>query len=302
MSPEQIYAVLLAGGEGTRFAPLSTPECPKQFLHIIDSTETLIQQTFKRIVPPIQKENVFVSTSQKYTSLIQKQLPQITLEKIISEPLKKNTAPAIALLNWILFNKNSDSVVLFIPSDQYIHHTDVFRQKIQEAFQFAAENDVLITFGIVPTFPSTDYGYVKSGKGQGLFKKVECFVEKPDINKAKEYVNHGSYLWNGGMFVWKTRVFLEALKKHLPELYTLVMGLQIDSSGFVHQEQIQIFFERAPSISVDYAVMEKANNVVVYPLDVGWSDVGTWEGLKNLVGHFNLKLPDKVREIFQSRD
>ncbi len=289
------FAVILAGGEGTRFAPLSTSEKPKQFLSILDPDFTLIQQTFNRLKGVVPSRHCFVSTSARYVDIVQQQLA-LTCDQIIGEPLKKNTAPAIALITWYLFLKNPSAVILFCPSDHYIHHVSLAQDIWKKAFREVQES--LCVFGVNPSFPSADYGYIRQGQPVGSdFYQVASFVEKPDRARAESYLKEGNYLWNSGMFLWKAKVFLAVLQQTLPMMYRLLQDVKLSPDGCsLDSQSMNTYFEKVESISVDYGVMEKAKNVVVTPFDVGWSDVGTWQGLRALKEKYNLKLSDEVEE------
>ena len=300
-SGDHRYAIILAGGEGTRFVPYSTPDRPKQFLHITDSNRTMIQHTFDRINRFIPAERIFVSTNDRYVDLVGEQLPEIPRGNIIGEPKKKNTAPAIALLCKLIHERDSDALTLFVPADHYIDDEDVAVRIFDNALEFASGSDALITFGIPPTFPSPDYGYVRRGEplGSGEYK-VERFVEKPDVETARGYISDGNYYWNSGMFVWKTNSLLKAISRYMPQTFDLLRGVQIDVDRGVSKESIEKFFDDVESISIDYGVMEKASNVVVFPFDAPWSDVGTWKGLADLAERFRIELPEEVQSYLRN--
>jgi len=294
------YIVILAGGEGIRFAPLSTPERPKQFMNIVNPHRSMLQETWDRVSLLTEVSRIFVSTNLRYVSLVQAQLPQLPKENIIAEPLKKNTAPAMAYICALIAKQNPEAVVLFLPSDHFIENAGRAREIFQEAISFAGQQNKLITFGIVPTESSPHYGYIcASPKKQGLFAHaVNSFVEKPTIELAQSYLRAGNYFWNSGMFVWKASFFLEELNVYCPEMFALLQqkGRADGSTGSPCPGlSIQAFFERVPSVSVDYAVMEKSKNVSVFPFNAGWSDVGTWNGLKNLAEQYAVSLPESVQ-------
>ncbi len=298
-----IYAVILAGGEGTRFVPYSTPERPKQFLHITHGDRTMIQKTFDRIAALVGPERIYVSTNDRYCGLVQEQLPDIPQENIIGEPLKKNTAPAIALVSCLIHRKNPDAVTLFVPADHYVSDTEGAVSSYLKATDLAAKEDTLVTFGIMPTFPSPDYGYIRKG---GAFlsgaNKVEKFVEKPSVEKAKGYLKDGGYYWNSGMFAWRTKTLIDALERHMPKLASDLKTLRTDRNGAPDREWMGEFFTNVESISIDYGVMEKASNVVVFPFGSPWSDVGTWQGLEDLAKRFDLELPTVVTGYLKNRN
>ena len=288
------FITLLAGGAGTRFAPLSTAEKPKQFLHIIDSTQSLLRQSFERIGALVSLDHIFVSTNTKYTQLVSDQLSEIPLSNIIAEPFKKNTAPAIALITYLLYLREPESTLLFLPSDHYIHEAKKAQGLFKKALELAAQSDSLLTFGVVPEFPSKDYGYILFEPYDDLSFSVKRFVEKPNEETAQKYIQAGSYYWNSGIFVWRASVFLTALQKHLPQMYALLQAHFTQAEDFDQPAKIEAFFQQVESISIDYGLMEKADNVRMIPFDAGWSDVGTWQGLSNLKQRYGLKLPDDV--------
>lgn len=297
-----IYAVILAGGEGTRFVPYSTPERPKQFLHITHGDRTMIQKTFDRIREFVPEERIYVSTNDRYSSLVSEQLPEIPKQNIIGEPLKKNTAPAIALVTYLIHKKDPDAVTLFVPADHYVADIGGAISSYKKATALA-DGDTLVTFGIAPTFASPDYGYIKRGtphSKEGAFK-VERFVEKPDVEKANVYLKDGGYYWNSGMFVWRTKSLIDALTKHMPKLSNELVTLKTDATGAPTREWVNTFFTNVDSISIDYGVMEKASNVVMLPFDSPWSDVGTWKGLSELAERFSITLPEIVRGHLKDR-
>lgn len=292
-----LYCVILAGGEGTRFAPLSTKERPKQFLEITDCRQTMLRQTFLRILPLVPVQNIYVSTNQRYVGLVSDQLPEILPKNIIGEPCKKNTAPPIALISRLILQRDPEAVILFFPSDHFILDTEVALFHFNAATKLTLEEEVLVTFGVPPQFPSSDYGYIRKDKmthASGA-EKVHSFVEKPDLKTAEGYLQTGDTYWNSGMFAWRASVFLEALSQHAPRLFSLLQDISFEPGGELDDKQCCTYFERAESISVDYAVMEKADNVMVFPFKAGWSDVGTWKGLKDLAERYNLDLPKDIK-------
>jgi len=297
------YVVILAGGEGNRFAPLSTPLRPKQFLNILDSGRTMIQQTFDRVRDLLPPDHVYVSTNERYLPLVAEQLPEVGPLQVVAEPVKKNTAPPIAVTTRIILERDPEGILLFLPADHFIARPDKARESYATALSAAATARVLVTFGIPPTFPSTQYGYIHRDGDSGdpvVAQKVLSFVEKPDEETAKGYLASGRYFWNSGQFAWRGRVFLENLEKAMPSLSSLLGGLVFER-GKLEQGSLNRFFGEAESLSIDYGVMEKSDNVVVIPFDAGWSDVGTWEGLADLARRHHLNLPPEVRSILASR-
>lgn len=273
------YAVIMAGGEGTRFAPLSTPEKPKQFLNFIGDA-TFIRQTFERVLPLVPAENILVSTNGRYVDIAREQIPEISAENVIAEPLKKNTGPALAYCAGLIHRRDASAVMLCLPSDHHITDENGFRTALANAVSLARDGH-LVTLGMKPTFASPDLGYicpssefrVPNPESRTWFP-VSHFSEKPDVDTAQKYVESG-YLWNGGIFIWQTKVFLDEVRKHAPELNPLFTA---HGSRFT----VHDYFTSAPSISIDFALMEKSRRVAVIPCEVGWSDVGTWDGLRAL--------------------
>lgn len=288
------YAVILAGGEGTRFAPYSTPEKPKQFLPIFDERKTPLQITFERLKNLFSPATIFVATNNRYISFVAEQIPEIPATHIFGEPERKNTAPVIALMTFLLARqelakRDPEAVIFFSPADHYIHDVAKSQNQFKEAIQLAKREPVLVTLGVVPSFPSKEYGYIRFGKKEnGGSYRVESFCEKPDLETATRYVTSGHYLWNSGCFVWRASVFMKALEKHLPDMAALLYTLRFP-------EDLNRFFKEVQNISIDYGVMEKADNIQVVPLHHGWSDVGTWQGLEALSKRYSLKLPEAVK-------
>jgi mannose-1-phosphate guanylyltransferase len=292
------YAIILAGGEGTRFVPYSTPEKPKQFLNVIDEKRTMIQQAYDRISRFVPGERCFVATNDRYRDLVAEQLPDIPSENVIGEPKKKNTAPAIALASKLIDSRDPEAVTLFTPADHYIPDTASAVKSFEQAAGFAADGKHLVTFGIVPTFPSPEYGYIHEGDAVGSSggHAVKEFVEKPDVETAKGYIDSGHYYWNSGMFVWRTKALLDAVQKHLPEMAEQLSTMKTDAKGALDQGWVDKFFDDVQSISIDYGVMEKADNVVVFPFPAQWSDIGTWQSLSELADRFKITLPAEVQK------
>lgn len=274
-----VYVLIMAGGEGTRFQPLSTPARPKQFINIVGD-KALIRQTFERMrlwhdgcVP---LERFFVATNARFIDLVHKEIPEIPVQNIIGEPLKKNTAPCIGYAAHVIFSCDPNAVMICLPSDHVITKQREFYLAVDDAVKLAAGGNNLVAFGIKPTRPATEYGYIEKTEDAGF--GVKQFVEKPDEETAKHYLSSGNYFWNSGMFVWKAKTILDEISKHLPELSDELSRLKRSADA----PQLINFFENAPSISIDYGVMERSKNVAILPCDIGWSDVGSWKSLKEL--------------------
>lgn len=276
-----ICALIMAGGKGTRFWPLSTEDKPKQFLKLIGSN-TMIQMTVKRILPIIPIERIFVSTGEKYVDLVKEQLPDLPEKNIIVEPEGRNTAPCIALSAMVIKRYYKDSKMLVLPSDHLIRDEEKFRDIILKGNKILDKNNEgIITFGIKPDRPETGYGYIKYGKNnidKDVYK-VEKFVEKPDLETAKEYLNEGNYLWNGGMFLWRTNYIIEEIRKYAPQTYEALHNIEnIEESKL--QNYINENYRKTDSISIDYAVLEKSKDIFVIPSEIGWDDIGTWKSVE----------------------
>ncbi|MGL5480062.1 MAG: mannose-1-phosphate guanylyltransferase [Clostridium sp.] len=279
-----LCALIMAGGKGTRFWPLSTEEKPKQFLNLIDD-RTMIQMTIDRILPIIPIDRIFICTGERYLNLVEEQLPELPRRNIIIEPEGRNTAPCIALSAFIIerYYKNSNMIVL--PSDHLIKDEERFREIILDGNEYLNNNkNVILTLGMKPSRPETGYGYIKynetvSKVGKSDFIDVDKFVEKPNYVKAVEYLESGNYLWNGGMFMWKSGNVLEEIKKHIPKTYDSLKFIE-KASDYELQEVINKNYNKTDAISIDYAVLEKSNNIKVIPSDIGWDDIGTWNAIE----------------------
>ena len=278
-----LTALIMAGGKGTRFWPLSTEEKPKQFLNLIGE-ETMIQMTVNRIKPIIPIERIFVCTGEMYVDLVKEQLPELPERNIIIEPEGRNTAPCIALSAMVIerYYKNSNMVVL--PSDHLINDEEEFRNTLLAADSFIKEKDeAIVTLGMNPTRPEVGYGYIKYSNE--VLKcidfrviKVDAFVEKPNLDTAKKYLREGNYLWNGGMFIWSINNIINQIKIYSPDTYNSLINIKEVSENKL-QESINKSYENTESTSIDYAVLEKSKDVYVIPSNFGWDDVGNWEAL-----------------------
>ncbi len=290
------YALILAGGEGTRFAPLSSPDCPKQFLTLVGDA-SLIRQTADRVRLLIPHTHWWVATNARYLSLVHEHLPEIPAAHLIGETCKKNTAPAIALAASCLHRQNPDAIMVVVPSDHVVTDEAGFRNTLQQAISYAAQHDALVTLGMTPTWSSSDYGYIERGMAEepGVFR-VRRFVEKPANDIARSYVKAGTYSWNSGMFVWRTSVILDDIRRYLPDVYRLLQQVEWQGSHLAPQA-VQNYFETVESVSIDYGIMETSDRAVVIPASFGWSDVGTWDGLKQLADSGVVRVPSHVRKL-----
>lgn len=274
-----LCAVIMAGGKGERFWPLSTDEKPKQFLKLLGE-ETMLQMTISRLLPIIPIENIFVVTGKSYTELVTSQLPRLPKENIIIEPCGRNTAPCIALSALYISNKFEDATMIVLPSDHMIENEEEFRKIILKASKFVQQrNEALVTIGIEPNRPETGYGYIKAKIENNYLRindiyKVDAFKEKPDINTAKEYLKYGDYLWNSGMFMWKASTILRLTSKYLKNTFDVLSEIASDADHY--EELLERNYKKTDSISIDYGILEKADDIYVIPGDIGWDDVGSW--------------------------
>jgi len=281
-----MYAVIMAGGTGTRFWPRSREEKPKQFLSILDS-KTLIQMTIERLTPLIDKKHIFLVMNPQQQTQLLAQLPDFIPEQIILEPFGKNTAPCIGLAAIHLQVLHPDSVMVVLPSDHIIRDVKTFHQALQIGEEMAIKSDAMITIGITPNRPATGYGYIQHSEkalhsdGISVYK-VKTFAEKPIFETAKLFLKSGDFLWNSGIFIWKTATILREIRSHLPELYIGLEKLQKTIGKVNYPKQLERFYRQIRSISIDYGVMEDAQNVYVIKCDLGWNDVGSWDEVYKL--------------------
>ncbi|MDU1538942.1 MAG: mannose-1-phosphate guanylyltransferase [Paeniclostridium sordellii] len=281
----KIYNVIMAGGGGTRFWPISRQETPKQLLNL-SGEDTLINETIDRINKLSCKENLFVVTNKKQVEPLKETTKdRLYHQNILVEPDARNTSAAIGYAAFNIMKKHGDGVMCIYPADHHIKHEEEFLNVLNKAIKVADESEKIVTIGIKPTFPSTGYGYINFDKGEtiGQFShEVIEFVEKPKFNKAVEYLESGRYLWNSGMFVWKVSKVLEDFKRYLPKLYDRLEKLSEYINTDQEAEMIEKIYPTIPSISVDYGIMERSNDVVVVPGDFGWNDVGSWDVLGSI--------------------
>lgn len=270
------YALIMAGGIGSRFWPTSRKHKPKQFINLVGD-KTLIQQTVDRISPVIPHDRIFVSTNKDYTKLVEEQLPDIPPNNIIGEPVGRNTAPCIAFTSKLIYEKDPDATLVVLPADHYINDAEHYRAVINAGIDKAAKGNNLLTIGIKPSRPETGYGYIQytvngdEKVDDVTIHPVKTFAEKPDLQTATWFLESGDFLWNSGMFIWRVDTILSELEKHLPEVYKESRNI---CEG--NETEIETFYRNTVSISIDYGIMEKSNSVCVIPADFGWSDVGSW--------------------------
>lgn len=274
------YAILMAGGVGSRFWPVSTTDFPKQFHDMLGSGETLIQKTFSRLSRLIPAENILILTNERYNDLVLQQLPMVTPEQVLLEPAMRNTAPCILYASLKIKKQNPNALMVVAPSDHWIEDEAAFAHDLQQCFDFCEKEKALMTLGIQPTFPNTGFGYIEFDKvDANPIKKVNQFREKPDYETAKSFLEAGNFLWNGGIFIWSAQSITEAFEKFQPQMNALFQN-GFDSYNTTDEKQFILDnYPNAENISIDYAVMEKANNVYVLPATFDWNDLGTWGSL-----------------------
>lgn len=274
----EIYCVIMAGGVGTRFWPKSRKNMPKQFLDILGNGKSFIRMTFERFSTRIAPENFLVVTNQNYKSLVLEHLPELKPEQILCEPIGRNTAPCICYAANYLNKIAPDSLMVVTPSDHYVADEKGFIDTLDACTEFAGANDVLMTIGINPTRPETGYGYIQRSSAEPL-SPVKCFTEKPNLEVAQAFIRSGEFLWNSGIFIWKTSAILSAVERYLPEMHSLFSSISASYGTVGESAAITDVFTRCRAISIDYGVMERADNVYVHSGDFGWSDIGTWGSL-----------------------
>lgn len=274
------YAIIMAGGVGSRFWPVSTSDFPKQFHDMLGSGETLIQKTFARLAKLVPIENILVLTNERYNDIVLDQLPQIKPGQVLLEPAMRNTAPCILYASLKIKKTNPDALMVVAPSDHWIEDENAFAADLKKCFDYCAENDALMTLGIKPTFPNTGFGYIEYGKSdQNPVKKVRQFREKPDYETAKSFLDSGNFLWNGGIFIWSVKSITDAFENFQPQMNALFTSGYNTYNTSAEAGFISRNYSSAENISIDYAVMENAPNVFVLPATFDWNDLGTWGSL-----------------------
>ncbi|MBT8230825.1 MAG: mannose-1-phosphate guanylyltransferase [Saprospiraceae bacterium] len=278
---ENYYIAIMAGGVGSRFWPASREHLPKQFLDIMGVGKSLIRLTFERFLNIVPAERILVVTNKTYKDLVAEHIPEMPEQNIITEPSRNNTGPCVAYTAFRLQAMNPDACFVIAPSDHVILKEDAFLEKITEALEFAAEEEVIITLGIEPTRPDTGYGYIEStgNRIKGDIEKVKSFREKPDLETAEAYLEQGGYYWNAGIFIWSVRTILNSFKNNASDIFEILSSDIGQYNTSTEQDYIDKVYPTTPSISVDYAILEKAENVYTLPADIGWSDLGTWNAL-----------------------
>ena len=277
------YAVIMAGGIGSRFWPMSKESRPKQFIDILGTGETLIQQTFRRLSKICPKENILIVTNKNYKELCLEQLKDVNKNNILCEPTMRNTAPCIAYAAFKIYSKNEDANMIVAPSDHLITNEDEFVKVVNDGMRMTAKYDILLTIGIQPSRPDTGYGYIQSSnsnlEANPIIKKVRKFTEKPNQELALQFLDSGDFLWNSGIFIWSAKTIIKSFRKHLRNIYDIFEEGNSFYNTKKENSYIDRIFPACNNISIDYGVMEKSDSVYVSPADLGWSDLGTWSSL-----------------------
>ncbi len=300
------HIVIMAGGIGSRFWPMSTPTYPKQFIDVMGVGKSLIQLTVDRfggICPP---ENFWVVTSEAYKDIVRKQLPDVPEQHILTEPEARNTAPCIAYASWKIRQQDAEANIVVTPSDALVIDTEEFRRNIRQALDFTEHSDSIVTLGICPTRPETGYGYICAGEKleESEIHRVDSFREKPNLETAQQYLDAGNYLWNAGIFVWNVKTITAALRMYAPQIAGVMDELAPSLYTEKEAEELKRLFPTCEKISIDYAVMEKAKSIYVLPADFGWSDLGSWGSLHTLLpadDRQNTKVGNDIR-MFDCRN
>ena len=279
------HLVIMAGGVGSRFWPMSTAEKPKQFIDVLGIGKSLLQLTVERfdtIVPP---ENVWVVTNKNYAAIVAEQLPDMPADHILCEPCRRNTAPCIAYVSWRIKSKDPKANIVVSPSDHVVMDTQEFRRVVTECLKFTGESDAIVTLGMKPSRPETGYGYIEANlsapslRNKEIFR-VDSFREKPDLKTAQQYIAKNNYFWNAGIFIWNVSTIVNAFRIYQPAMAKIFESLLPIYGTAEEQARIDEMFPECENISVDYAIMEKADEIFVCPADFGWSDLGTWGSLQ----------------------
>lgn len=279
------HLVIMAGGVGSRFWPMSTPDMPKQFIDVLGVGKSLLQLTVERFSSVVPAENVWIVTSGKYHDIVREQIPQIADSHILMEPCMRNTAPCIAYVSYKIQKQCPDANIVFSPADHIVLDVNHFREVVGESLRYTEQHDAIVTLGMQPTRPETGYGYIKGDTEKASIRKVLAFKEKPNLETAQAYLADGTYFWNAGIFIWNVNTVISEFEKYEPELAERFSRLQEVFFTGREQEVIDAEFPQCKNISIDYAIMERSRKTMVYPASFGWSDLGTWGSLYT---HLNL--------------
>ena len=278
------HLVIMAGGVGSRFWPMSTTEKPKQFIDVMGIGKSLLQLTVERFKTIVDAENVWVVTNKNYADTVAEQLPDMPRDHILCEPCRRNTAPCIAYVSWRIKSRDPKANIVVSPSDHVVMDVPEFRRVVSECLKFTGESDAIVTLGMKPTRPETGYGYIQANLSASSLRnkeiyRVDSFREKPDLETAKQYISQKNYFWNAGIFIWNVSTIVNAFRVYQPQLSKIFESLLPIYGTPKEQEEIDRLFPECENISVDYAIMEKAEEIFVCPADFGWSDLGTWGSL-----------------------
>lgn len=309
MTRSHTHLVIMAGGIGSRFWPMSTPECPKQFVDILGTGRTFIQMTFDRFKGLIPAENVWVVTSQAYSEKVMEQLPEVPKGNILLEPCRRNTAPCIAYASWRIKSIDPKATIVVSPSDHLVLDVAEFQRVVSSCVDFASTSDAIITLGMKPTRPETGYGYIQADMSSPSVRnkeiyRVDAFKEKPDLSTAEKYIRKPNMLWNAGIFIWNVSTIVNALRVYAPEINEIFENLLPIYGTEKEQETINEEFPKCESISVDYAISEKSEEIYCFPASFGWSDLGTWGSLRENVNrdkNGNAIIGENIR-TYETRD
>ena len=285
MAKTDNHLVIMAGGVGSRFWPMSTTDRPKQFIDVLGVGKSLLQLTVERFESICQPENVWVVTNKKYADMVHEQLPDMPITNILCEPCRRNTAPCIAYVSWRIKSKNPKANIVVSPSDHVVMDVPEFRRVVKDCLKFTSDSDAIVTLGMKPTRPETGYGYIQADlsanslRNKSIFR-VDSFREKPDLDTAKQYIAKNNYFWNAGIFIWNVSTIVNAFRIYQPQMAKIFETLMPVYGTQSEQAEIDRMFPECENISVDYAIMEKADEIFVCPANFGWSDLGTWGSLQ----------------------
>ena len=303
------HLVIMAGGVGSRFWPMSTAERPKQFIDVLGTGKTLLQLTVERFGRLIEPEKIWVVTNRAYLDIVHEQLPDMPVGNILCEPCRRNTAPCIAYVSWRIKAHDPKANIVVTPSDHVVMDTPEFQRVIADALDFTADSDAIVTLGMKPTRPETGFGYIQADlsvsslRNKAIFR-VDSFREKPDLETATQYIKKNNYYWNAGIFVWNVNTIVNAFRIYQPKMSKIFESMNAVYGTPREREAVDEKFPQCENISVDYAIMEKAEEIFVYPADFGWSDLGTWGSLQNHVHrdlYGNACIGQDIR-LFESHD
>ena len=307
------YVAIMAGGIGSRFWPMSRTDFPKQFLDVLNIGKTLIQHTYERYSKLVPRENIYIITSSEYIPIVKKQLPQVAVDNILGEPSRKNTAPCVAYVSFKLLEKDPQANLIVAPSDHLILETEDFIKTAKKGLSFVSNSDAIVTLGIKPTYPNTGYGYIQHETTETTtdIYKVKTFTEKPTAELAKTFISSGDFLWNAGIFIWSVKNIHTAFEKYLPEMYEVFAAEKEKFNTEEEAAAIAEIYPQCTSVSIDFGIMEKADNVYIIPSTFGWSDLGTWNSawenmekdyFGNAVGGKNVMIMDATRCMVHAPD